>query len=772
MMRTFVKESIVFLLSIGCFAIPANAAGGFNREGLFVYGEVLSPEGNGLPGVTVMLTTVGSQEKKEYVTGEHGIFRTGDLAAGSWEITAYLEGYGLSPALAVELTAAPAGPLRLVLAPLAFSEYVEVIATCHRREEMTGGEIRQSGARDTGEALQHLSGVHSIRKGGIATDVAIRGYQGENLNILIDGVRIQGACPNNMDPGTFHVDLAEVERVEVASGPFDIKNYGSLGGVVQIVTKKPAGGLHFSSGLAVGTAGYVNPTALVTYGSDRFSASGGFSFRRSDPYRDGAGRRFTELANYRAAVLDSDAFRVATGWAGLSVAPATGHRIWINVARQEADHVLYPYLQMDAPYDDTDRVQFGYEATRLTGPVASVRVRGYFSRVRHWMTDELRQSSEMASRSYSMATKAETNYAGAAAEIEWHRFTLGGEFTRRNWNTSTVMAGSKYVPQYSIPDVVTGQAGVYLSREIPLLERVVLQAGGRLDYTRAGADRALAGMSLYKAYHRIEDTGMEAWCPSGYGRLVFQPSKAVTVRAGLGSTVRAPDAQELYFALRRMGTDWVGNPALRPARNTGVATEIDLAWKSISGQVKLYYDRVHNYFTIYEQPRRQMVPGVMNTKARSYANAEARLYGGEFEMSSVIGSRFFVSGGLSLVYGSKEARPELNIHGGPLAEIPPVTGRLTWRYDDGTFFGAAEGVFAAAQTRVDRQLQEQPTAGYGVVNLRGGLNWRWFQFGVSLNNLLDRFYINHLSYQRDPFRSGVRVPEPGRSLTASLAVKF
>ena len=35
---------------------------------------------------------------------------------------------------------------------------------------------------------------------------------------------------------------------------------------------------------------------------------------------------------------------------------------------------------------------------------------------------------------------------------------------------------------------------------------------------------------------------------------------------------------------------------------------------------------------------------------------------------------------------------------------------------------------------------------------------------VGGQNLFDRTYAPHLSYQRDPFRSGVRVFDPGRTL--------
>jgi iron complex outermembrane receptor protein len=43
---------------------------------------------------------------------------------------------------------------------------------------------------------------------------------------------------------------------------------------------------------------------------------------------------------------------------------------------------------------------------------------------------------------------------------------------------------------------------------------------------------------------------------------------------------------------------------------------------------------------------------------------------------------------------------------------------------------------------------------------------------AGVTNAFDRLYTDHLSYQRDPFRSGVRVPEPGRSLFANASFRF
>ncbi len=101
-----------------------------------------------------------------------------------------------------------------------------------------------------------------------------------------------------------------------------------------------------------------------------------------------------------------------------------------------------------------------------------------------------------------------------------------------------------------------------------------------------------------------------------------------------------------------------------------------------------------------------------------------------------------------------------------------MRSRTSLRYDTGEISAEIEGVFAGAQTRVDASLLEQPTPGYGTANLRGGIILKRFALRLALNNVFGRNYYEHLSYQRDPFRSGVRVFEPGRNLYANLSYRF
>jgi iron complex outermembrane receptor protein len=97
-----------------------------------------------------------------------------------------------------------------------------------------------------------------------------------------------------------------------------------------------------------------------------------------------------------------------------------------------------------------------------------------------------------------------------------------------------------------------------------------------------------------------------------------------------------------------------------------------------------------------------------------------------------------------------------------LAEMPPLRGTAALRYDVSRWFVEAETAFADDQWRVDASVNEQPTGGWAIVNLKAGGQLGGTRLYAGVRNVFDRMYYEHLSHLRDPFASGIRVPEPGR----------
>ena len=736
-----------------------------------VIGVVKGPGGVALAGATVSADDGSGRKITEVVTGAGGEFKISGLVPGVYEIRGDLLGF--HPTSAADIVVTEKGTVRveLELAIATFHDTMQVDSPLPP-SSLESATLRESAARDVGEAMARMPGVWKVRKGGIANDIVVRGYHQDDVSVLIDGARVAGACPNRMDPPAFHLDFAELDRVELAPTSGQMAAQGSLGGLVQIVTKKPGADLHAEVSLVAGSWGMVNPSATISYGRDRFAILGGFSHRSSEPYADGSGRLLTEMANYTEAADGVDAYDVNSAWARLYWEPGVNHEINLSYARQSADDVLYPALMMDALVDDTDRLVLGYRYSPEGGSLGALRATAYATRVDHWMVDTLRATGTGAPRGWSMGTQANTEVVGTTVEAEIGHLILGFEAYSRNWNVWTEMAGMAYMRQNSLPNVDMNVAGLSARWQHGFTERTQMEIGGRIDWIETAADPDLANTTLYFAYHDVIETSRSDIEPSLSIQLIHDAGANLSLNGGISRTVRSPDPRERYFGLRRKGADWVGNPVLDPPAAT--RAEFGLAWNAGGGMLAatIWADSVDGYNTMYNQQKINGVPGVMNSRAQTYANTDAKLRGFAVEGSVAVSSRIFVSGDIAYVRGTQDPIAGLGIDSTDLAEMPPFTGRLAVRWQNPRFFGEIEGVGAARQDHVNTDLKEEPTPGWAIVNLKGGYTFGSWRLQLILGNLLDRTYHEHYSYVRNPFRNGFVVTEPGRNVSVRLGWRY
>ncbi len=368
-------------------------------------GVVRDPSGAVIPNLKVEVRSWQRGDIVTAVTDGSGIYAATGLTAGTYSVSVKARGFSAFQRKAIELTGGQTSHLDIALVIDSVRQQVMITSkapplegeretdTKNHQEILEIREVRESSARDVGEALENMEGLWKIRKGGIANDIVLRGFQQDNLNVLIDGVRIFGACPNNMDPPSFHVDFAEVQQVNVLKGPFDIKNQGSLGGMVDIISRTPGRGLEVAPTFATGSFGYFNPSLVASFSRSRFFGLAGYSLRRSRPYVDGAGNRFTDLSNYSSAGRRQNAFDVNTSWFRWGLSPRENHHTELAYTAQRGNLTLYPYLMMDSPYDHADRLNASHNINNLTGVLKQVRMQAYFTQVKHWMTDDYRLSS-------------------------------------------------------------------------------------------------------------------------------------------------------------------------------------------------------------------------------------------------------------------------------------------------------------------------------------------------------------------------------------------
>jgi len=107
---------------------------------------------------------------------------------------------------------------------------------------ITGEDFKTYHYETVGDALRQIPGLEVERSGslGKVTTLSIRGANSNQVQILVDGVRVKSPTTGQVDLSDLSPDL--IERIEIIRGPQSTL-YGAdaIGGVVNIITKKGTG---------------------------------------------------------------------------------------------------------------------------------------------------------------------------------------------------------------------------------------------------------------------------------------------------------------------------------------------------------------------------------------------------------------------------------------------------------------------------------------------------------------------------------------------------
>lgn len=742
-----------------------------------IYGKVSDPSGAVLSGAVIRVTNNGSGQQWSVLTRPDGTYSLSGLSAGTYTLTIHQGGFSnLLKTIHIGEGETSNQPLTLSIASIV--QQVEVTGGI-ASDGLTYRQIREGSARDLGEATQNIAGVEMVRKAAIANDIAIRGLFHNNLATAIDGVRMYGACTEQMDPAVYHVDLSEVDHVDVVKGPFDATTQGSMGGYVKVITKTPdVNGVAFHSNVSTGSYGYYNPSATAQLGNSVFHSLVGYSYRTSEFYQDGNGNLVSNLGSYRDGNQYLQAFRTQSAWTKLAFNPSPHQRAEIAYTRQQSGNILYPYLSMDGVFDNADRLSAHYDYFQPHRWLHGVHGVAYIDKINHLMDDHLRTSAGMLPASMNAQIVSSTDGARIDADLG-SDVTAGYEFHRRYWNSSDgfmMMSMGMPMPMESrtLPGVIQNVSGGYVAYHHPFGNRFLATAGARYDHSHINASQA--DPSLYETYHATDATSASDSGFSGNVTLSWQATHEISLFTGVGSNIRFPDAEEQFFnsdsSMSMMGVAWVGNPLLTHPRDT----EYDLGLTARNTRYSLrplvYFSNLANDITLYPATMMGSSAAMSPMSAQSYANVQAYEYGGELTGSAPLTNALGISGTLAYARGVKVPQPSNNIFSSNLFQVPPMQGQLNLRYERQALYAEASTIITGRQSHVDTDENELPTAGYSVFNLRLGYHSKDFRVQSGVNNLLAREYSQLLSYARDPYNTGIRLPEPGRNFFANISYTF
>lgn len=327
---------------------------------------------------------------------------------------------------------------------------------------------------------------------------------------------------------------------------------------------------------------------------------------------------------------------------------------------------------------------------------------------------------------------------------------------------------------FIIPDFRMSTFGAFLYDRFHLNDNLVFSAGMRFDRTQVKTDAyndwfktpVENGDSIYKQRSQALNRSFNSLTWSAG---VNYTSGYWSLKGNMGKSYRAPIAKEL-------SSDGINYHIFRYEKGESELSaeesyQLDAGISWDNGRLSALFEPYLNYFPnyIYLSPTPDYYEGL---QMYQYTQNKVLRYGFEATLNYKLSKE--IEAGLTAEYLYAEQRSGSK-KGYGLPFSPPWSTTLSFRYTPAASWAGKNSYLsvdykiAGEQTRI--VPPEKTTEGYQVLNAAIG---REFDFGKQVirvnlqgQNLLNRKYYDHTGYYRL-----IDVPEPGRSFTFLIGMKF
>ncbi len=724
--------SLLFLFLSSSFISGQNSEPSGKVRGVVKFAQSEKPVQNAVMTVAEL--------KKSVLTDENGAFEIRDVPFGKYQIIAHLDRV-LDAVKTVEVSANGAtATVDFELSLSTVSEQVTVTATGNAEAidksyqsvtSVSALELAQRNPLSIGEALEYQTGVAKRSFGPASGRPVIRGFDGDRVLVLQDGLRVGGIASQSADE-VEPVDVLSLDRVEIVKGPATLL-YGSnaIGGVVN--------GISTNDVYQKGLSGY-----LTTFGGTnnyQAGASGGFKFGYKNFlfFGSGGGQKANDYRTPLGTVLNSYArsgnanggagYFARKGWLTFDYTD-DWRRYGIPV---EPDEIDFEYLRMRR---HAFQIKGGLRelGSFIESGDFAVSYNDYINREFEFESDENVTEFE------SLATNKNLNYRANFNHRRQGKFsgTFGFSGFTRDYESTGAEAPAPRTKQNSF--------AVYGLERVDF-ERVGFQFGGRVE------------QNGYKPEGNFRDRNFVGFSGSAGVRVPLWTGGSLV--ANYQHSFRAPALEELYNNGPHPGIAVfdIGNENLKPEQGDGVDFSLRHSTDRVRFNAGVFYYRINNF--VYTAFTGQ-VDEESNLPIIEYAQSNSRYFGGEASVEAKVVKNLWLSGKVDYV------RAELTESNKPLPRIPPFRAVLGLDYRLQNFSLRPELILAAKQNRVFDF--ETPTAGYAVFNVNASYTVisgrKAHIFSVNAYNLNNKLYRNHLSFLKEI------APEIGRGVRFNYALRF
>ncbi|SFR58725.1 TonB-dependent siderophore receptor [Thiomicrospira sp. ALE5] len=151
---------------------------------------------------------------------------------------------------------------------------------------ITREEIEARQYKTVAEALRAIPGINTYSNGsmGSSTTIFMRGLDGKNILVLIDGVTVNE--PMGLSGANFnHILINNVERIEVVKGAQSgVWGADAVAGVINIITRRSESDTILNADLEIGSNAFRKLSWHVGSGNDRFDFLFGLTNIKTDGF--------------------------------------------------------------------------------------------------------------------------------------------------------------------------------------------------------------------------------------------------------------------------------------------------------------------------------------------------------------------------------------------------------------------------------------------------------------------------------------------------------
>jgi len=628
---------------------------------------------------------------------------------------------------------------------------------------VTQQELTEKAPIDVGQALEQTVGVMIQRTGRGQSSPFIRGLTGQQVLILVDGVRMTNATFRAGPNQYFNtIDPNMVERIEVIRGPGTVLYGGdAIGGVINVVTKKANyTGYDYATGGTiqrfstadlgytgrVDVEGWIGSAGVFTgagYGNYNNLDVGG----RPDIVPD-IGR-----AGFDAGRQPATSWRYSSADIKLTYMLTECSEIEVGLQHYRADDVFrsdrFPdnresifdpqmrdlYYVRWQGYDPCGVIN-AYQITASLHRFEEDRVDRDFRQGRNPQLTKVRGfTDEQFGLTGSFLTDM-CNFGTLSYGFDWYHDEISSSGTDidASVNPATVTPVPGEVPD----DAFYSRYGLFLNWDVWLTDRLLASAGVRYEHVTAGAT-----VTANNVTGQI-DPEFQDWI--GQVGLTYEVNSCLHLVGSINEGFRAPNIDDLATVNNNVfaGTQ-LPNPNLQP--ETSISYELG---------AKLNYDRFRSQlFVWWTDLQDYIVRGAPNNQELlDFSNSRAYLNGVEFSGEYLIGCDWSLYGNFWYTYGQD------TVNNVPVSRIPPTQGivglRRRWNCGNDWFDVYAwlvddQDRLAPRDVTDDNRIPPGGTPGYGIVNVRyGRMISQRQRVSMNVTNLFDTQYRVHGSGSAGP----------------------